>query len=154
MTATPVDTRSEISPAPLREQTLDAFRRWGYLQAHLDPLDQYLAPLPLPELDLDNQFVTEARRIYCATIGAEFMHIPSRERREWIAQRLEGLIQPFELRTAFSRRSFSQLLMMEGEPPAAAVRLEHDNVQAIRERAEQRASTMFRPPTLVPLPRR
>jgi type IV secretion system protein VirD4 len=72
----------------------------------------------------------------------------------YIAQRLEGLIQPFELRTAFSRGRFTQMLMMEGEPPAAAVRLEHDDVQAIRERAEHRASTMFRPPTLVPLPRR
>jgi 2-oxoglutarate dehydrogenase E1 component len=90
MTVAAPDTRADISSSQLREQTFDAFRRWGYLQAHLDPLDQYLAPLPLPELDLDNEFVPEARRIYSGTIGAEFMHIPSRERREWIAQRLEG----------------------------------------------------------------
>jgi 2-oxoglutarate dehydrogenase E1 component len=90
MTATPLEIRNSISSSQLREQTFDAFRRWGYLQAQLDPLGQYLAPLPLPELDLDNEFVAEARRIYCATIGAEFMHIPSRERREWIAKRLES----------------------------------------------------------------
>jgi len=91
MTPIPLDTRADITSSQLREQTFDAFRRWGYLQAHLDPLGQYLSPLPLPELDLDNEFVAEARRIYSATIGAEFMHIPSSERRDWIAQRLEGL---------------------------------------------------------------
>jgi len=89
MTATPLEIRNSISSSQLREQTFDAFRRWGYLQAQLDPLDQYLTPMPLPELALDNEFVTEARRIYCATIGAEFMHIPFRDRREWIAHRLE-----------------------------------------------------------------
>src|ERR1700749_4918199 len=73
-----------------RDQVFDAFRRWGYLQANLDPLGQYLKPLPVPELDLDNEFVPDARRFYSSTIGAEFMHIPSREAREWIAQRLEA----------------------------------------------------------------
>jgi type IV secretory pathway TraG/TraD family ATPase VirD4 len=50
----------------------------------------------------------------------------------YIAQRLERLIMPFELRTAFSRTQFSQLLMFEGEPPAAAIRLEHEDVASIR----------------------
>jgi 2-oxoglutarate dehydrogenase E1 component len=82
-------------PAPTtsshqREQTWEAFRRWGYLQTHLDPLQQYLTPLPIPELDLDNEYVADARRIYCGPIGAEFMHIPHRDRREWLAQRLES----------------------------------------------------------------
>jgi type IV secretion system protein VirD4 len=57
----------------------------------------------------------------------------------YIARRLERLVEPFELRTAFSRQRFTQLLMMEGEPPAAAVRLEHADVMAIRERVVQRA---------------
>ena len=86
--------KSQIASAPpsasLREQTFDAFRRWGYLQAQLDPLGQYLAPLAIPELDLDNEFVAAARHAYCGTIGAEFMHITSRERRAWLAQRLEA----------------------------------------------------------------
>lgn len=51
---------------------------------------------------------------------------------DMLARRLEGLIHPFELRTAFSRQSFAQLLLVEGEPPAAAIRLEHDDVAAIR----------------------
>jgi len=73
-----------------RAATLDAFRRWGYLQAQLDPLGQYLQPAGVPELDLDNEFAAEARPIYCGTIGAEFMHIPDRERRAWVAQKLEA----------------------------------------------------------------
>jgi type IV secretion system protein VirD4 len=55
----------------------------------------------------------------------------------YIAGRLEKLIAPFELRTAFSRQRFSQLLMMEGLPPAAAIRLEHEDVEAIRNHVVQ-----------------
>jgi type IV secretion system protein VirD4 len=51
----------------------------------------------------------------------------------YAAGRLEKLIAPFELRTAFSRRRFSQLLLMEGLPPAAAMRLGHQDVTAIRQ---------------------
>ncbi len=84
--------KSQISTelSSLREQTFNAFRRWGYLQAQLDPLGQYLAPLAVPELDVENEFVAAARRVYCGSIGAEFMHITSRERREWLAERLEA----------------------------------------------------------------
>ena len=73
-----------------REQVFDAFRRWGYLQAQLDPLGQYLLAEPIPDLDFDGDDAEEARSYYCGTIAAEFMHIPDRERREWIAERLEG----------------------------------------------------------------
>jgi type IV secretion system protein VirD4 len=55
----------------------------------------------------------------------------------YTAGRLEKLIAPFELRTAFSRDRSSQLLLMEGLPPAAALRLEHSDVEMIRNRAEQ-----------------
>ena len=72
-----------------REQVFDAFRRWGYLQAQLDPLGQYLPVEPIPELDLDGDDADEARSYYCGTIAAEFMHIPDRERRSWISARLE-----------------------------------------------------------------
>jgi len=49
-----------------------------------------------------------------------------------ISRRLAGLIEPFELRRAFARDRFTQLLLMEGEPPAAAIRLEHQDVDSIR----------------------
>jgi 2-oxoglutarate dehydrogenase E1 component len=81
---------SEIAPPHLREQTFDAFRRWGYLKANLDPLGQYLKPLDIPELHIDNEFVEDARRCYTSTVGAEFMHIQQPERRNWLAERLES----------------------------------------------------------------
>jgi hypothetical protein len=55
---------------------------------------------------------------------------------EYVAHRLGKLIEPFELRTAFSRERFSQLLLMEGLPAAAALRLEHGDVEMIRARAQ------------------
>ena len=60
-----------------KEQVLDLFRRWGYLEADLDPLG-FLKPEPHPELNLDDPEAEQARRCYCGTIGAEFMHIPDR----------------------------------------------------------------------------
>jgi 2-oxoglutarate dehydrogenase E1 component len=72
-----------------REQIFDAFRRWGYLQANLDPLGD-LKPEPVPELDLSGEAAEAARRVYCGTIGAEFMHIVDLERRQWIEERLEA----------------------------------------------------------------
>ncbi len=76
---------------PERERVFDVFRRWGYLQANLDPLARRLPPLPFPELDeLRGPYAEEARLYYSAAIGAEFMHIPDREQRRWIQQRLEA----------------------------------------------------------------
>ena len=72
-----------------REAIFDAFRRWGYLQADLDPLGD-LQPLAMPELEINGKDAATARSFYCGTIGAEFMHIPDADRRRWIAQRMES----------------------------------------------------------------
>src|SRR5208283_5740460 len=72
-----------------QERVMDAFRRWGYLQANLDPLGHF-APLPHPELDLAGNIADAARRIYSGSIGVEFMHIPDPDRREWIQERMES----------------------------------------------------------------
>ena len=71
-----------------QERVLDAFRRWGYLQANLDPLNHF-TPLPHPELDLMGGEADAARRIYSGSIGVEFMHIPDLEKRQWIQERME-----------------------------------------------------------------
>ena len=73
-----------------REHIFDAFRRWGYLEANLDPLGM-LEPLKHPDLQgLAREAAEDARRIYCGTIGADFMHLPEPERRRWIIERLEA----------------------------------------------------------------
>jgi 2-oxoglutarate dehydrogenase E1 component len=71
-----------------RERILDAFRRWGYLQADLDPLGR-LAPAPVAELDGIGEQGAFARRVYCGAIGAEFMHIPDADKRRWLHEQLE-----------------------------------------------------------------
>ncbi|MFZ0283586.1 MAG: 2-oxoglutarate dehydrogenase E1 component, partial [Terriglobales bacterium] len=77
------------APNGERERVFEAFRRWGYLEADLDPLG-FLHPPVRPELPRDGEFVREARRVYSGTVGVEFMHIPEPERRRWIQERMEG----------------------------------------------------------------
>ncbi|HVB56479.1 MAG TPA: 2-oxoglutarate dehydrogenase E1 component [Candidatus Acidoferrales bacterium] len=72
-----------------QDRIWDSFRRWGYLQANLDPLGD-LEPVMMPELEASGPMAEAARRFYCGTIGAEFMHIPERARRLWIQERLEA----------------------------------------------------------------
>jgi 2-oxoglutarate dehydrogenase E1 component len=72
-----------------RETVFDIFRRWGYLQASLDPLGQYLPPEPFPTAVPEGDIAKEARGYYCGTIAAEFMHIPSPEQRQWLQERIE-----------------------------------------------------------------
>jgi 2-oxoglutarate dehydrogenase E1 component len=77
------------------EAVFDAFRRWGYLAADLDPVG-YLQPLAPPELALEGEAAARARRWYCGSIGAEFMHIPDAERRQWVAERMEAEPPPVD----------------------------------------------------------
>jgi 2-oxoglutarate dehydrogenase E1 component len=78
-----------VASKEAQERVWDAFRRWGFLQANLDPLGD-LERVPMPELDVTGPEENAVRRIYCGTIGAEFMHIADRERREWVQQRMES----------------------------------------------------------------
>jgi 2-oxoglutarate dehydrogenase E1 component len=68
---------------------LDAFRRYGYLEAQLDPLGR-LPPVRVPDLALDGPEAEQARRIYSGPIGVEFMHIPDPRVREWVAAQMEA----------------------------------------------------------------
>ncbi|HEX7486026.1 MAG TPA: 2-oxoglutarate dehydrogenase E1 component [Vicinamibacterales bacterium] len=70
------------------ERVLDGFRRWGYLEAILDPLG--LVQLrPQPELAGQGEQAGRARQWYCGPIGVEFMHIPDPARRRWVQERME-----------------------------------------------------------------
>jgi 2-oxoglutarate dehydrogenase E1 component len=103
-TKTPTQPKAELKTtttnAASREATFDIFRRWGYLQATLDPLGQFLPHEPFPTAAPDGLDASEARSYYCGSIGAEFMHIPSPEIRSWIQQRLEGPAPTADLLTA------------------------------------------------------
>jgi 2-oxoglutarate dehydrogenase E1 component len=72
-----------------RERVFELFRRWGFYESNLDPLG-FFKPQKHPELDLTSSAAEEARAIYCGTVGAEFMHLPEAERRQWIAERMES----------------------------------------------------------------
>ena len=71
------------------ERVMDSFRRWGYLQADLDPLGHF-PPLAHPELKMSGDEADAARHIYCGSVGVEFMHIPDPECRLWIQERMEA----------------------------------------------------------------
>src|SRR5215831_10246567 len=73
-----------------RERVFALFRRWGFYESTLDPLG-FFAPLKFPDLQgVTGEFAEEARRIYCSTVGVEFLHIPEPDRRRWITKRMEG----------------------------------------------------------------
>ena len=89
-------TKAGVLPPPVstveqndREVIFDIFRRWGYLQASLDPLGQYLPPEPFPVAVPEGENAAEARRFYSGTFGVEFMHIPNSEQRHWLQDRIE-----------------------------------------------------------------
>src|SRR6202795_5058900 len=71
------------------QRIFEGYRRWGYLAADLDPLG-FLAPVIHPELIREGPAADAARKFYCGTIGAEFVHIDDPERRRWIAGRMES----------------------------------------------------------------
>ncbi|MGH9569086.1 MAG: 2-oxoglutarate dehydrogenase E1 component, partial [Candidatus Angelobacter sp.] len=71
-----------------RERIFDLFRRWGYLDADLYPLGRPAGEFP--ELQVEGPLAEEARRIYCGTVSAEFMHLPQRDRREWLQEQMEN----------------------------------------------------------------
>ena len=73
------------------QRILDAFRRWGHLQANLDPLDR-LRPQPHPELDVSGEAAERARAVYCGSLGVEFTHMPDPDRCRWIQRRMEAVL--------------------------------------------------------------
>src|ERR1017187_5625281 len=89
-------TNGGAAPATIenyeRERVFGLFRQFGYLEAELNPLG-LLPPQPHPDLQLDNEWAREARRIYCGSVGVEFMHIADPERRHWIQNRIEARIE-------------------------------------------------------------
>jgi len=77
----------------MSEALADRFRRWGYLQADLDPLGR-LPAFPHPDLEVDGVEATRWRSIYCGTLAAEFMHMPHPDRCRFVSDRMESQPEP------------------------------------------------------------
>ena len=105
-TKTPRETSTSTVEPPVdtaqRDLVFDIFRRWGYLQAALDPLGQYLAPEPFPATVPEGEAAAEARGFYCGTIAVEFMHINNPEQRQWIEETMERPAPKFDQRHILS----------------------------------------------------
>ncbi|HWZ96231.1 MAG TPA: 2-oxoglutarate dehydrogenase E1 component [Candidatus Dormibacteraeota bacterium] len=95
-------SQKKIANGVDRERIFEAFRRWGYLQANLDPLG-FLKPLESPDLEFSGEIADEARRHYCGTIGVDFMHLAQPERRRWIADRMEAEPAPVDQQKILER---------------------------------------------------
>jgi 2-oxoglutarate dehydrogenase E1 component len=87
-TSTPEIQTPATGVDPAADAVLDAYRRWGYLHAALDPLGR-LRPLDNPDLPASGAGVEQAQRWYCGSLAAEFMHIPDPVRRRFVAERME-----------------------------------------------------------------
>ncbi len=76
----------------------EAYRRWGWLAADLDPLR--LAPrFRMPELEPERWGLTSddaapVESAYCGTIGWEIGHVQDRVRYQWLAAEAEALWEP------------------------------------------------------------
>jgi 2-oxoglutarate dehydrogenase E1 component len=84
-----------------QERVFGLFRQFGYLEAELNPLG-LLPPQPHPDLQIDSDLAREARRIYCGSVGVEFMHIADPERRRWIQERIEAEPAPVDQQRAMN----------------------------------------------------
>ena len=118
---------------------ITAYRSRGHLGARLDPLgltppmnppDLGLEFHNLSERDLDSEFSTgglagqprmklrdllaRLKATYTGSIGAEFMHIPEVEQRQWLYQRLENTGGDYNLDQATRKRILERLTAAEG----------------------------------------
>src|SRR5437667_228386 len=128
-------------PAPVRvpdaSDLVHSFRELGHLVAHLNPLEP--RPMGHPLLDPaefgftadDMERVVECggfqglrraplgelierrRRTYCGTLGVEYLHIPDKEQREWLQERMEPTENRPELAAEDRVRVLEDLLQDE-----------------------------------------
>jgi 2-oxoglutarate dehydrogenase E1 component len=100
---------AELSPDPVA----DAYRRWGFLQAGIDPLGR-LAPFEHPDIadarSLGSREENEKwRPVYCGALGFEFMHMMERERVEWMRDVIEAGPPAVDSRWVLSRLMETEL---------------------------------------------
>jgi type IV secretion system protein VirD4 len=74
---------------------------------------------------------------FMGNAGLIQMFAPDDPALQYASARVGKLMEPWEMRLAFSRKKNTQLRLMEGEPPAAATRLKHTDVDLIRARMKE-----------------
>src|SRR6185436_7502932 len=89
------DPSSIPTPLGTADRALwSAFRRYGHLEATLDPLGRLPAvrhpDLGAVESGADPGELARARAAYCGAIGIELAQIDDPERRAWLEQRMES----------------------------------------------------------------
>src|SRR3989449_6040787 len=137
----PATLIESAGPAPARvldaSDLVHSFRELGHLVAHLNPLEP--RPMGHPLLDPSEFGFTEAdmermvecggfqglrraplgelierlRRTYCGTLGVEYLHIPDKEQREWLQERMEPTENRPELTAEDRVRVLENLLQAE-----------------------------------------
>src|SRR3990167_8783149 len=122
-------------------ELIAAYRRLGHLQANIDPLGlNHRVYNPLLELayygfsenDFNKIFNAESfsalnkgtatlneiyqalRRVYCSTIGFEYMHINRNEETEWIRARIENDWANFKPSAELQKRTLKDLIAADG----------------------------------------
>jgi 2-oxoglutarate dehydrogenase E1 component len=130
-------SEDELRAAVAAGELVDAYRLHGHLAAHLNPLSDDRAPtpsldpsyhgideedleiLPASLLDLEAHGETMAdvlewlKATYTGTIGYEYEHVDTAERREWLRERIESGVDGQPLSPDRKRRLLSRLT--EGE---------------------------------------
>jgi 2-oxoglutarate dehydrogenase E1 component len=118
---------------------INAYRVRGHQQADIDPIN-YMPRNPVPDLDpeyhrltaedMDTRFhtgslfapdylplreiINRVRKTYTGSIGAEYMHIVSTDKKRWIQQRLETNLSQPEFSPGKRIRIFERLTAAEG----------------------------------------
>lgn len=115
----PIEKRTAHQTSDLQYKLLgliDAYRRYGHYQAHLDPLalaaKRKIVDLSLENHDLSGQdlsrtvnlngllglqsitaesLIAHLKKIYCRTIGFEYEHIVDHAQRSWLQERIESV---------------------------------------------------------------
>lgn len=140
--ASPVDTPAQADATRKQAavlQLINAHRFLGVRVADLDPLRRFPKPeiaelnpayYGLDEADMETEFFTGSlvggkrmtlrallqrlRRIYCSSVGAEYMYISSVAKKRWIQARLEGPQGEPDYPRETKRRILERLTAAEG----------------------------------------
>lgn len=134
------DVRQAALDSARAAALIHAYQAYGHLRARLDPLHFAAAPQDYQQLapehygftaaDYDRpifingalarqtatlrQIIADLQRIYCASVGAEFMHITDEARRVWIEEKLSAAARQSPVAAEDKKRALQKLVEAEG----------------------------------------